>query len=174
MSKPRARSATRWPMRPKPMIPRVFPWSSTPVSLRFHSPAFIEASASGTRRASESRRAKVCSVADIRLAVDALTTRMPSSVAAATSTLSTPMPARLGRQLVDLHPGLLEEREAGGVEGVGDQDLGHAISPSAGGRSGHLLQDLVDDGQQGLEVALPHLAHVADAEGGRLPVAAAA
>ncbi len=36
----------------------------------------------------------MCSVADIRLAVGALTTRMPSSVAAATSTLSTPMPAR--------------------------------------------------------------------------------
>ena len=36
----------------------------------------------------------MCSVADIRLAVGAFTTRMPSSVAAATSTLSTPIPAR--------------------------------------------------------------------------------
>jgi hypothetical protein len=54
----------------------------------------IAASAAGTRRSSASSSAKVCSVAEVTLAVGALTTRMPSSVAAATSTLSTPMPAR--------------------------------------------------------------------------------
>ncbi len=82
-------------MRPKPMIPKVFPCSSTPRNvLRSQIPAFIEASAAGTFRARARRRAKVCSVADIRLAVGALTTRMPSSVAASTSTLSTPIPAR--------------------------------------------------------------------------------
>ncbi len=36
----------------------------------------------------------MCSVAESRFAVGALTTSTPRSVAAATSTLSTPMPAR--------------------------------------------------------------------------------
>src|SRR6202023_1566267 len=81
-------------MRPNPITPSVLPCSSTPVSLRFQPPALVEASASGTRRATASSRAKVCSVAESRLAVGALTTTPPCSVAAATSTLSTPMPAR--------------------------------------------------------------------------------
>ena len=48
--------------------------------------------APGTLRASASRIANVCSVAEIRFAVGALTTRIPS-VAVAMSTLSTPIPA---------------------------------------------------------------------------------
>ena len=81
--------------------------------------------------------------------------------------------ALLRRELIDLRPGLLEQLEAGGVEGVRDQDSGHGY-PYRCRRSGDLLQDLIDHGQQDVEVALAHLAHVADAEGGRLPVAVAA
>ena len=41
--------------------------------------------------------------------------------------------ALLGRELMDLHPGLLEESEAGGIEGVGDQDLAPCVPQRAAG-----------------------------------------
>ncbi len=95
MPKARARAATSWPMRPRPMTPSVLPRSSAPVS-RFLSqtPRFIAASAAGTARASASISASACSATLTLLAPGEFMTTMPRAVAAATSTLSTPVPAR--------------------------------------------------------------------------------
>jgi hypothetical protein len=95
MPKARARSVTSLPMRPRPITPRVLPFSSTPMNFaRVHSPRLVEACASGMLRQSDSSMAIVCSVADITFAVGALMTRMPRAVQASTSTLSSPTPAR--------------------------------------------------------------------------------
>ena len=82
-------------MRPRPATPSVFPRSSVPRN-RFFSqrPSFIARSAAGTERASPSISAHACSATLMLLAPGALTTRMPRLLAAATSTLSTPVPAR--------------------------------------------------------------------------------
>ena len=94
-SNARARKATREPTCPRPMTPRVFPASSDPTNFDFsHFPCAMEADAAGTCRSSENRRANVCSVADTTLAVGAFRTSTPRAVAAGTSTLSTPTPAR--------------------------------------------------------------------------------
>ncbi len=82
-------------MRPRPITPTVLSASSTPVNLdRFHSPACSDASAAGTLRATASSSAIACSAALTMFEVGALTTMTPRAVAAATSTLSSPMPAR--------------------------------------------------------------------------------
>ena len=95
ISKASARFATPLPMRPMPMTPSVLPRSSTPTNdLRSHAPACIVASAAGILRASESIIAIVCSVAAIVLPPGELMTMIPRSVAAFTSMLSTPTPAR--------------------------------------------------------------------------------
>ena len=57
-------------------------------------PCFIDASAWGTKRASAHSSAMPCSAAATVLAVGALTTSTPASVAATRSTLSMPTPAR--------------------------------------------------------------------------------
>ena len=89
------RAATREPTWPRPTRPTVLPWSSVPTNfVRFHSPAFSEACASGIRRRSASRSAMACSAAETTLPDGAFTTRTPRSVAALTSTLSRPTPAR--------------------------------------------------------------------------------
>src|SRR5438105_2530393 len=62
--------------------------------LRDHSPRFKEASAAATRRASANISASECSAAATALPPGALTTTMPRAVAAATSIVSTPAPAR--------------------------------------------------------------------------------
>ena len=73
----------------------VFSYSSTPVKReRSHLPSCMDAFAWATLRAQASMSAKACSAAETMLEVGALHTMMPRSVAAATSTLSTPMPAR--------------------------------------------------------------------------------
>jgi hypothetical protein len=91
----RARRATSLPIRPAPTRPSVFPYSSLPVKLfRSHSPAFIERSAAGIRRMHASISANVSSAADTVLPDGALSTATPRSVAASTSMLSTPTPAR--------------------------------------------------------------------------------
>ena len=59
-----------------------------------HSPRFIDASAAGTERASASISAMVCSATLTLLAPGAFMTTMPRALAASTSTLSTPVPAR--------------------------------------------------------------------------------
>ncbi len=95
MSKPLARWATSWPMRPKPRMPSVFSYSSTPENLeRSHLPDVSEAWAWGMLRASASSIAIVCSAAVTTLDCGAFATTMPRAVAAGTSTLSTPTPAR--------------------------------------------------------------------------------
>ena len=82
-------------MRPKPRMPSVLPSTSVPPNFeRSHLPAVSEACACGMLRASASISATVCSAAATVLASGALATTMPRLVAAATSTLSTPTPAR--------------------------------------------------------------------------------
>ena len=93
--KARARSATSLPMRPRPTMPRVLSASSTPSHrLRSHRPATRAAWAWGTLRAWASSSAIVCSAAETMFDCGALTTITPRAVAASTSTLSRPMPAR--------------------------------------------------------------------------------
>ncbi len=95
MPKPLARSATSLPMRPRPTTPSVLSASSTPSQrLRSQRPATSAAWACGTLRAEASSSAIVCSAAEMMLLCGALTTITPRLVAASTSTLSSPMPAR--------------------------------------------------------------------------------
>ena len=89
------RWATRTPMRPRPTTPRVFSLNSTPVYLlRFHSPFFSAALACGMLRAVAISRPQASSAAVTMLDVGALTTITAALVAADTSTLSRPTPAR--------------------------------------------------------------------------------
>src|SRR3954462_7077815 len=82
-------------MRPSPTTPTVFSVTSTPVNFdRFHCPSRNDASAAGMCRAAASNRATACSAALTMFDVGALTTMPPGWGAAATSTLSRPMPAR--------------------------------------------------------------------------------
>src|SRR6516162_6903901 len=95
MPKPARRCATRTPIRPSPRMPATLPLTSTPVNRdRFHSPDFSEAIACGTCLATASSSAVACSAALTMLELGAFTTITPALVAAATSTLSRPTPAR--------------------------------------------------------------------------------
>src|SRR5918998_2590419 len=95
MPKPSARCATSWPMRPKPSTPSVFSYTSTPLNLeRSQAPAVSDRCACGTLRASARSIARVCSAAVITFDCGAFATTTPRLVAASTSTLSTPTPAR--------------------------------------------------------------------------------
>ncbi len=68
---------------------------SVPLNLVFsHLPAFIEAVACGMCRASDMSRQSACSAVVTALPLGAFSTMMPRREAAATSMLSTPMPAR--------------------------------------------------------------------------------
>ena len=76
-------------------MPSVLPCSSTPSQrVRFHSPAWRSRSACGMLRACASSSAIVCSAADSTFDCGAFTTMTPRRVAASTSTLSRPIPAR--------------------------------------------------------------------------------
>jgi hypothetical protein len=90
-----ARAATSCPMRPSPTSPRVFDRISAPANFDFsHFDAFIDASAAGIFRANDKMR-PIASSATLRLlAPGAFITTMPRAVAAPTSILSTPVPAR--------------------------------------------------------------------------------
>ena len=80
---------------PRPSSPATLSCSSTPVKAdRFHWPACSEAMAWGTFRAAASSSATACSAALTMLEVGAFTTITPALVAASTSTLSRPTPAR--------------------------------------------------------------------------------
>ena len=83
-------------MRPKPRMPSVLSISSTPENFeRSQRPSDERRRApAGTLRASASSSAIVCSAAVTTLDCGALATTMPRLVAAGTSTLSTPTPAR--------------------------------------------------------------------------------
>src|SRR5215211_2501381 len=95
MPKALQRWATSAPTRPRPTMPRVLPYSSVPWKrLRCQRPSRRAAWAWGMLRAWARIRATVCSAAEITFDWGALTTMIPSRVAAATSTLSRPMPAR--------------------------------------------------------------------------------
>ena len=59
-----------------------------------HLPAWVEASAAGSWRASANIMAMACSAVVIELPNGVFITTMPAAVAAGMSTLSTPMPAR--------------------------------------------------------------------------------
>ena len=93
--RPSARRATCWPMRPKPSTPSVLSASSTPPHFeRSQRPSTSAACACGMLRASASSRPIVCSAAETTFDSGAFATTMPRRVAASTSTLSTPTPAR--------------------------------------------------------------------------------
>src|SRR5206468_6742285 len=95
ISSPCARLATSEPTLPRPTTPSVLPRISVPMNFeRVHSPRLTDASACGTHRASAKTSAMVCSAAATMLPRGALTTTMPLRVAAETSMLSTPTPAR--------------------------------------------------------------------------------
>src|SRR5438128_1580861 len=82
-------------MLPRPTTPRILSRSSKPRKReRSQRPALTAWSAWGMWRARASIIAIVCSVAAIVLPEGALTTRTPARVAASTSMLSTPAPAR--------------------------------------------------------------------------------
>ena len=90
-----SRCATSTPMRPSPTTPTVFSASSTPVNFeRCQAPPRSEAWACGTLRSDASRRPIACSAALTMFDCGALTTMTPALVAASTSTLSSPTPAR--------------------------------------------------------------------------------
>src|SRR4029077_12540563 len=93
--KPSARSVTIEPTLPQPMMPSVLPKISTPRNLFFsHLPARVELSASGICRANASISEIACSAVVIEFPNGVFITMMPRAVAAAISTLSTPIPAR--------------------------------------------------------------------------------
>ena len=95
MPMPCALRATVLPMRPRPMTPSFLPSSSKPVRPALgHSPAFMPASARGTWRASANSSDSACSAAASVLPSGAFITAMPFAVAASTSIVSTPAPAR--------------------------------------------------------------------------------
>ena len=92
---PKARSATKAPTLPQPIIPSVLPVSSTPIKRDFsHLPDWVELSACGISRTSAIIIAMVCSAVVIELPIGAFITMTPCCVAALRSILSMPMPAR--------------------------------------------------------------------------------
>src|SRR5271170_3808767 len=105
ISSPRARRATSVPTRPKPTSPSVFPRISVPENADFSQrPAWMEAFACGTARARPSIRAIVCSATLTAFPPGVFITRTPRFVAASTSTLSTPTPARPITRSFDAFP----------------------------------------------------------------------
>ena len=92
---PTARRATCWPIRPRPRTPSVLSASSIPLQReRSQVPCFSAAWACGMLRASATSRPIVCSAAETTVESGAFATTIPRWVAASTSTLSTPTPAR--------------------------------------------------------------------------------
>ena len=90
-----ARSATMEPMLPQPITPSVLAYSSTPRNFDFsHLPPWVERSASGIWRASAIISEMACSAVVMELPNGVFMTMTPLAVAALTSMLSTPMPAR--------------------------------------------------------------------------------
>ncbi len=90
-----ARPITSAPIRPTPMTPSVLPHSCWPIkALRFHCPCIMLACAGIMRRTRFSIIASVSSATATVLPPGEFTTMTPRSVAAPTSMLSTPTPAR--------------------------------------------------------------------------------
>ena len=92
---PCALRATVAPMRPRPITPSFFPSNSKPVRPALgQPPAFIPASAFGICRAKANNNEMACSAAASVLPSGAFITAIPRAVAASTSMVSTPAPAR--------------------------------------------------------------------------------
>ena len=90
-----SRCATRTPIRPRPTTPTVLSCSSTPEYFeRFQAPPLSAALAGAMLRALASSSATASSAAETMFDCGALTTITPACVAAGTSTLSRPTPAR--------------------------------------------------------------------------------
>ena len=90
-----ARRATSCPIRPRPASPSVLSRTSSPRNFFFsHFPCFMAASAADRCRAIASIRPTVSSATLTLFAPGAFITTMPRALAAGTSTLSTPVPAR--------------------------------------------------------------------------------
>ena len=95
MRNPCARSATIEPIFPQPTRPRHLPVNSVPIKRDFsHFPAFVDCDACGIWRANASIMAIACSAVVTALPYGVFITTTPRLVAAAMSTLSTPIPAR--------------------------------------------------------------------------------
>ena len=95
IAKPRARWDTSPPIRPSPMMPSVFAYSSLPSNcLRPHRPLLMKRSAQGMLRLLASRWPMVISAAETTLLSGVLQTMTPFSVAQGTEMLSRPDPAR--------------------------------------------------------------------------------
>src|SRR2546422_98381 len=95
MPNARATCATCPPIRPSPTTPIVLPRSSVPSNrLRSHSPRRIASAAQGMWRTNASSSPIACSAALTVFAPGAFITAMPRRVAAWTSIVSTPVPAR--------------------------------------------------------------------------------
>ena len=93
--RPTARSAAWRPMLPRPITPSVLPAISVPMYFFFSQiPCFMLAAACGIFRASANMRPMASSAAAAAFPCGVLMTRTPFSVAALTSMLSTPTPAR--------------------------------------------------------------------------------
>ena len=93
--KPCARSATIVPILPQPIRPNVLPVISVPIKRDFsHLPALVDSLASGICRAKDSIKVMACSAVVTALPYGVFITITPRLVAAAISTLSTPIPAR--------------------------------------------------------------------------------
>src|SRR6266704_2834233 len=87
--------ATSLPLRPTPIPPSVFPANSAPLNLLFtHWWSFSVSYAWGKFLASAKSMAMVCSAVVVVEPPGEFITKTPCSVAALTSTLSTPTPAR--------------------------------------------------------------------------------
>ena len=93
--KPWARSATIAPILPQPIMPSFLPEISAPMNLDFsHLLAVVEICACGIWRARASNMEIACSAVVTALPNGVFITTTPEAVAAAISTLSTPIPAR--------------------------------------------------------------------------------
>ncbi len=172
--RPRPREATIEPMLPQPMMPSVLPVSSTPMKRFFsHLPAWVEASAAGSWRASANISAIACSAVVIELPNGVFMTITPlrrrggnvdvvdADAGAADhlqllgvfEQLGGDLGRRADRQAVvvaddlgelvlveagldvDLDAALLEDRDGGGREFVGDENAGSHGSCSLSSRS---------------------------------------
>ena len=157
-------------MRPRPTTPTVLPCISTPVYLdRFHSPALSAADAEAVLRATASSSATACSAAETMLEVGALTTMTPRAVAAGTSTLSRPTPARattlqarrggdglgvdLGGAAHDDRVRVGERGQQGGAVGAVDVADVEVVGEHVDGGGGELFGD-EHDGGHGRQVFL--------------------
>ena len=95
MPSARARMAVAKPMRPKPAMPSVLPKSSTPVNASLaQAPPLTCRSAAGIRRARASISPRVSSATVTEFCDGVMLRTTPAALAAATSTLSSPTPAR--------------------------------------------------------------------------------